>query len=78
MQARSKWNRPHKNLAEGNVVLVVDDALPGSQWRLGRVVEAFSGPDGSVRKVKILMEGTGIDGNGKRTTYNIWRDQYRN
>jgi hypothetical protein len=66
MQPRSKWNKPHKNLAVGNVVLIVDDALPRTQWKLGRVVTADPGSDGLVRKVQIKVGNPGL-GNKSHT-----------
>jgi hypothetical protein len=66
MQPLSKWNKPNKNLAVGNVVLIVDDALPRTQWKLGRVVTADPGSDGLVRKVQIKVGNPGL-GNKSHT-----------
>ena len=66
LQPRSKWNKPCQNLAVGDVVMIVDEALPRSQWKLGRVVTADPGTDGLVRKVKIKIGNPGFS-KGKYT-----------
>ena len=42
-----------RNFAVDDVVLVVDNSLPRNRWKVGRVVEAFPGHDGLVRKVRV-------------------------
>jgi hypothetical protein len=53
LQERKKWNRQQINLVQGDVVMMVDETVPRSQWPLARVVETFPGGDGLVRKVKV-------------------------
>ena len=38
LQRRQKWNNPRRNLALGDIVLMVDYNSPRSSWPLGRVV----------------------------------------
>ncbi|XP_068696916.1 uncharacterized protein [Montipora foliosa] len=45
LQARQKWQKPRRNAEVGDLVLLVDDCLPRSQWRMGR--------DGLVRSVEV-------------------------
>ena len=52
---RRKWNKTHQNLEEGDIVLVNDEDLVSSHWKMARVVEIMASKDGSVRKVKLLM-----------------------
>lgn len=49
LQARTKWQRPRRNMKEGDVVLVAQENLPRGQWPLGRVVRINTGRDGLVR-----------------------------
>ena len=66
LQIRKKWTRPVRNLSVGDIVLVIDDNLPRSQWQLGRVVEASVDEDGLVRKVKLAIATPSLDDKGKR------------
>lgn len=48
-----KWRVNHRNLAPGNVVLVVDENSPRGEWPVGRITEVFPGPDGVVRSARV-------------------------
>ena len=49
---RKKWRRTKDDLKSGDVVILVDEAVSRSGWKLGRVVEVVdSGPH--VRKVNV-------------------------
>ena len=61
LQERSKWRRPVRNLRDGDVVLVVENSMPRSQWRLGRIEKALPSSDGLVRKAKVRVENNVID-----------------
>ena len=61
LQERSKWRRPVRNLRDGDVVLVVENSMPRSQWRLGRIEKALPSFDGLVRKAKVRVENNMID-----------------
>ncbi len=54
LQQRQKWNNEQINLAENDIVLVLDERTPRSSWPLGRVVEVHTNRrDGLVRSAKI-------------------------
>ena len=53
LQTRKKCNRPHRNLAVDDVVLVVDDTCSRSMWPIARVTKVMQGQDGYVRRVKV-------------------------
>lgn len=56
MQGRQKWTTDGKELAVGQVVLVVDPQLPRSHWPVGTVTEALPGVDGRIRVVRIKVK----------------------
>lgn len=53
LQQRQKWNTAADNLAVGDVVVVQDEMLHSTRWKLGRVVETHPGQDGRVRVVSV-------------------------
>ena len=57
LQVRQKWFRPRRNLAIGDLVLVMDQTMPRNCWPLGKVIEVNSGRDGLVRSVKVKSKG---------------------
>ena len=53
---RSKWSKEHvRNLKEGELVWLVDDSVKGCEYKLGRIVEIFTGNDGVVRSARVKM-----------------------
>ena len=60
LQIRAKWNKPTRNLTTIDMVLVKDDNLTRLQWKLGRVIEVYTGRDGVVRSAKIKLSETTI------------------
>lgn len=67
LQVRNIWQGEKRNAQEGDIVLITDENAPRGQWRLGKVVEANPDKDGLVRKVKLLVDTSSLDGKGKRT-----------
>ena len=57
LQQRQKWSTPVRNLAVGDIVLIMED-LPRNQWLMGRVVETFPGRDNLVRTAKVKTKST--------------------
>ena len=68
LQQRQKWYRPKRNFKIGDIVLVVDETLPRSQWKLGRITEVFTGSDQNVRKVKFIQ---GDPAHGSKKSKNV-------
>ncbi|XP_078371870.1 uncharacterized protein LOC144655503 [Oculina patagonica] len=66
LQSRQKWTAPHRNLKEGDVVILKDEDAPRNCWRLARVVETYPDRDGYVRKVKVAVGDRSLQSDGKR------------
>ena len=66
LQVRRKWNKARRNLEEGDIVLVKDEDLVRSHWKMARVVETMASKDGLVRKVKLLMSDSMLSKDGRR------------
>ena len=58
LQIRQKWQYPRRNLAVGDIVLVVTENTSRNQWPLGRIQEIFPDKSGFVRKVKVGVKST--------------------
>ena len=57
LQKRQKWPYPKRNLAVGDLVLILDESLPRGCWPLGLVEEVFPDAKGSVRRVVVRTAG---------------------
>ena len=66
LQVRRKWTAPHRNLEEGDIVILKDDNSPRNFLKLARVVATYSDEDGYVRKVMVEVAEQSRDANGKR------------
>ena len=66
LQPRQKWTKPQRNFQVGDIVLVVDENQPRSIWPLARVESVREGTDGKVRRVKVMLANSNIDGKGRR------------
>nr|XP_055049757.1 uncharacterized protein LOC129435890 [Misgurnus anguillicaudatus] len=55
LQGRQKWRSDGKELAVGQVVLLIDHQLPRALWPVGTVVETYAGADGRIRTAKIQV-----------------------
>ena len=53
LQLRKKWVKPKRNLAVGDVVLILTEASHRNSWPLGRIVETFPDKRGFVRRVRV-------------------------
>ncbi|XP_075163068.1 uncharacterized protein LOC142235694 [Haematobia irritans] len=53
LQKRYKWKTPQTDVKVGDLVVVVDDLLPPSEWRLGRIENTQPGQDGKIRVVQV-------------------------
>ena len=65
-QQRQKWTRGSKNLQVNDVVIVKDDNLPRTEWKLARVSSVYPTADGLVRKVQVTLADSCLDKKGKR------------
>ena len=51
---RSKWSKEHvRNLKEGELVWIVDDSFKRCEYKLGWIIEIFTGNDGVVRSTRV-------------------------
>jgi len=62
LRTRQKWTTEQQNVAEGDIVIEIDENSPKHKWRMVKVSKVFPGADGLVRKVEIV--------NGKDKAYN--------
>ncbi|XP_060763802.1 uncharacterized protein LOC132872763 [Neoarius graeffei] len=68
LQHRQKWTKEQRNAKVNDIVLMLDDMAPRSQWKLAKVTEVLPGKDGRVRKLKLLISDPTLDSRGKRTS----------
>ncbi|KAI4890224.1 hypothetical protein NFI96_032236, partial [Prochilodus magdalenae] len=59
LQARRKWNKPHRNLQKGDVVLLRDDHAARNVWPMALVESVCPSADGKVRKVQLRTVNQG-------------------
>ena len=57
LRTRTKWPEPRRNVAVGDVVMIMYHPLPRDHWKLGRVEEIKPGDDGRVRVVRLRTQG---------------------
>lgn len=57
LQRKSKWTDEFPDVKINALVLIHEDNSPPCHWKLGRVVEAYRGPDSRVRVVKLRTAG---------------------
>ena len=59
LQQPQQWFHKKRNLAVGDIVLIVDDRCPRSTWPLGRIVEIHTSlQDGCFRSAKVKTAST--------------------
>ena len=58
--SRQKWHKTKPNLKPGDVVLIVDESTPRSQWNLGKVASVCPDKYGVVRNVTVDIRGREI------------------
>ncbi|XP_071476662.1 uncharacterized protein [Diadema antillarum] len=56
LQLRQKWTSASRNIAVGDIVLVVE-VTPRNKWPMGRVTETHVGGDGLVRSANVKTSG---------------------
>ena len=67
LQSRQKWNRPHRNISVGDVVILKEGEEPRNKWPLAKVVQVYPSDDGYVRKVRVLKADGRLDNRGRRS-----------
>lgn len=53
LQQRPKWWTPQQNIKVNDLVLLRDEQLPPTKWKLGRIIAVHPGEDGLVRVVTV-------------------------
>lgn len=53
LQERQKWILPKRNIAVGDIVLLVDSSAPRNTWPMGKVMQVTMDKKGFVRRVKV-------------------------
>jgi hypothetical protein len=53
LQVRGKWVTKTKPLQIDNIVIIKDEGMPPTQWKLGRVTKVHPGSDGEIRVVTV-------------------------
>ena len=51
LQRRTKWMSARRNIAKGDLVLVIDELFPREHWPMAVVTQTFPSDDGLVRRV---------------------------
>lgn len=60
LQSRRKWVGAHRNLQQGDVVLLKDSQAARNEWPLALVTTTYPSQDGKVRKVEVKTAAQGI------------------
>ena len=55
LQPRRKWHEEHKNLRQGDVILLEEKSVLRNEWPMGVVQDTFPGADNRVRKVSVRI-----------------------
>lgn len=59
LQVRAKWKTAKPDIKEGAIVIVHEDNIPPSKWRLGKIIATHPGTDQRVRMVTVkTTDGT--------------------
>lgn len=65
---RQRWRTPRRNVKIGDIVIVKEEGIPRSEWRLGRVLDVCEDEDGLVRKATIQIGNRKLGKEGQRLT----------
>lgn len=75
LQSRPNWTKECRDAKVNHIVLLQDDSSPRNQWKLAKTVEVYPGHDGRVRKVKLLVSDSTLDGSGKPKSKPIYLER---
>lgn len=53
---RTKWTQREQNIKIDDMVIMKEENLPPSRWRIGRIIDVFKAADGCVRSVRVRTE----------------------
>jgi hypothetical protein len=56
LHKRSKWKYPQQEPKIGDCVFVIDNNLPPTEWRLGRIEKLHRGPDQCIRVLDVRTQ----------------------
>ncbi|MGZ7362304.1 hypothetical protein ACXWSS_09830, partial [Streptococcus pyogenes] len=56
LHKRYKWKNPQKEPKVGDVVFIVENNLPPTEWRLGRIEKLHRGKDNHVRILDVKTQ----------------------
>ncbi|XP_030209647.1 uncharacterized protein LOC115541880 [Gadus morhua] len=59
LQARRKWRDSHRDLKEGDIVLLKDNQAARNVWPMAMITAVFPGKDSKVRKVELRTSDQG-------------------
>ncbi|XP_075157757.1 uncharacterized protein LOC142231024 [Haematobia irritans] len=59
LNKRNKWKVPQVDLTVGDLVVLRHEPVCPTEWKLGRVIKVYPGPDGQVRVAEVKTQ-TGI------------------
>ena len=60
LQSRSKWQKCHPNIQQGDLVLLRDTQVKINQWPMALVTKTFPASDGKVRKLELKVARGGV------------------
>ncbi|XP_073845545.1 uncharacterized protein isoform X1 [Musca autumnalis] len=60
LHRRTKWKYQRDNIKEGDLVVIKDERLTPTEWKLGRIIKTHQGTDQNVRVVDIKTAGGDI------------------
>ncbi|XP_067927903.1 uncharacterized protein [Watersipora subatra] len=63
---RQKWKTERKNIKVGDIVMILDENVARSDWKIGKVTQTSPGKDGLVRNVEVILGNRHIDSEGKQ------------
>ena len=67
LQYRQKWQKPRRNLREGDIVLIKTEEASRMEWPLGIVRSTTVDKDGLIRKVRVQVGSRNLDKRGRPT-----------
>ena len=64
---RQRWEQKDRNMAKGDLVLLIDENQPRNLWKMAIVEEALEGEDGNVRRAKVRPVNCHLNSQGNMT-----------